>query len=315
MNYRIDFEQYQRHFSLPTKVIEALPEANEVALKVMLTLYATPDKHYSVSLLSRMLQLSHQEVEQALSFWISKQLLLVPSEQQQPASEARPVEGVKKAPIVEVLTQTARGIPQPMTRAEDRELRFLMEQMPAILGRTVSSTDVKAMTALFEQYRLPADVLLMAIQYAVKRGHTDMRYIEKVCVSWYEKEIRTHEEAEQYLTELAKHRSLEAQVKRILGLDRKLIPKEEEAVKRWLCDYQADLPMISLAFEKTITHIGKLAFPYLDKILHNWHTAGICSVEEVEQKDRPFDGGGHSSPSSCDVSALEQLWTNLPQLK
>lgn len=319
VKYRIDFEQYRNHFCLPAKVLEALPEANEAALKVMLTLYATADKHYSISLLSRMLGLSNSEVEGAISFWVSKQLLLTP-----PVEDAKPHMGVTPAtpPVtVEILKNEKTVSPQqPLTRAEDAELRFLMEQMPAILGRTVSSTDVKTMTTLFEQYRLPADVLLMAIQYAVKRGHSDMRYIEKVCMSWYEKEIRTHDDAEQYLTEVAKQSTLEAQVKRILGIERKLIPMEEDAIHRWLVEYQADLPMITLAFEKTIEHTGKLAFPYLDKILHNWQVLGYRSVEDVAQKDSTSyavggSGGTARGTSSCDVTALEKLWTNLPQLK
>lgn len=296
MNYSINFENYKNNFSLPSVIASSLTDCNAEYLKVILTLFANPDKHYSVSLLADLLALPESTVVQCIRFWIQKGVL---------RSEHR------AAPKIEILRHEKA---KPMTCSDQSELSYLISHMETTLQRSVSSTDIKTITHIFETYRLPTDVLLMAIQYAVKRGHKDIRYIERLCVDWYDRGIVTHSDAERFLinsTNLIKYQN---EIQRLFGIDnRKLIPREKQHIERWFAEYHFSLELIKLAFERTIHHTGKIAFAYINKILQNWHEKGFTSVEDVVNSEKGTDRK-LSSDKSYDIEVLDNFWDKIPKL-
>ena len=44
---------------------------------------------------------------------------------------------------------------------------------------------------------------------------------------------------------------------------------------------------VALAYDRTILKCHELRWGYLNKILQNWHSKNLHTVEEVEQGDRP----------------------------
>lgn len=55
---------------------------------------------------------------------------------------------------------------------------------------------------LYDTAGLPAEVILMVIEYAVGAGKYHMRYIEKVALDWADRGIDTIDKAEQHLCPL-----------------------------------------------------------------------------------------------------------------
>ena len=296
MDYQINFANYKNNFSLPRLVVDGIQDIPSDYLKIILTIFKEPDKTYSVHLLSQLLNLSEQTVEQGISYWIGRKVLLgEPAQRPQPA----------------VHTVSARATAaQPV---DDWELKFLIKEMEQLLQRPLTSTDLKTITYIYEYYRLPADVILMAIQYSVDAGKRDIRYIEKVCVGWYERGLTTHAAVEAFLKQAAEYQSREAKVKALLGIrDRKLIPSEEKWIRTWLEEYQYDLDVLQLAYERTVKNTGKAALAYMNKILANWHAKGLRTLEEIQQKD-----GGKRQPAggqSYDLEMLERYWDHVPTL-
>lgn len=296
MDYQINFANYKNNFSLPRLVVDGIQDIPSDYLKIILTIFKEPDKTYSVHLLSQLLNLSEQTVEQGISYWIGRKVLLgEPAQRPQPA----------------VHTVSARAAAaQPV---DDWELKFLIKGMEQLLQRPLTSTDLKTITYIYEYYRLPADVILMAIQYSVDAGKRDIRYIEKVCVGWYERGLTTHAAVEAFLKQAAEYQSREAKVKALLGIrDRKLIPSEEKWIRTWLEEYQYDLDVLQLAYERTVKNTGKAALAYMNKILANWHAKGLRTLEEIQQKD-----GGKRQPAggqSYDLEMLERYWDHVPTL-
>ena len=56
-------------------------------------------------------------------------------------------------------------------------------------------------------------------------------------------------------------------------------------IEKWFCEYSYSIPIIQKAYEKTVDAIGKLSFPYLNKILTSWYNEGIKTPEEAAEKD------------------------------
>ncbi len=185
--------------------------------------------------------------------------------------------------------------------------------MESILSRPITSAEHKTVVHILEFLRLPADVILMAIEYCVSIDKVNARYIEKVCTTWADNGINTHELAEQYLNLLKQSRLNEMKVQKIFGIEsRNLIDSERNFINRWLNEFKFNVDIIKLAYEKTINAIGKLAFPYINKILLSWYEKGYKTLEDVETNELPKKTEKKST--SYDIDELDRFWDNVPKL-
>ena len=72
------------------------------------------------------------------------------------------------------------------------ELLFISEQY---LGRTLTATDLNAIFYWYDELKLSIELIEYLIEYCVSKGHSSIRYIEKVALSWSENHYQTVEEA------------------------------------------------------------------------------------------------------------------------
>lgn len=79
-----------------------------------------------------------------------------------------------------------------VTCKEFKELLFVAEQY---LGKTLSATDINAITYFYETLQMSADLIEYLIEYCVENGHKSIHYIQKVALSWHSQDIRTAEQA------------------------------------------------------------------------------------------------------------------------
>lgn len=299
MPYKINYEAYSNNFALPKKVIDDnFDSLNPIYLKVILLIYKNSYKHFSINLLSGLLKVAEVEVKNAIDYWIDKGLLF--------KSEITPI----KSDAI-VLSTTA--VPTHNT-PNSRELSFLLECMEGLLKRPITSVEHKSIVHILEFIRLPADVILMAIEYCISIEKVNARYIEKVCASWADKGITSHDLAEQYLTLLKNTKQNENQLKTLFGIqNRSLTDYESDAMIRWLNEYKFSIDVIKLAFEKTVAATGKVAFPYMNKILSNWYELGYKTLADItsnDNKGKKFN----SKTSSYDIDELDRFWDNVPKL-
>ena len=54
---------------------------------------------------------------------------------------------------------------------------------------------------------------------------------------------------------------------------------------------------MALAYDKTVLKCHELKWPYCNGILKRWHEAGLHTVEEVEQRDRPRKAPDQQPPA------------------
>lgn len=291
MSYKINFEVYANSFVLPQAVIDDdFDSLNPIYLKVIMLIFRHSYKHYSESLIANLLKLSEREVSEAIAFWSTKGILAITVQQHTEAV---------------VLPQ-----PQPVAVHDKRELSFLLQCMEGLLQRPVTAVEQKSVIHILEYIKLPADVVLMAIDYCVTAGKMNARYLEKLCSSWADKGITSHDVAEKYLAMIKQSKQREQQIKQMLGIDnRALTDSENAAMIRWINEYKFTNEMIKLAFEKTVAATGKVAFPYMNKILSNWHELGYTTIETVS--------GGQAverRDASYDIDELDRFWDNVPKL-
>ncbi len=300
MAYKINFEAYSNNFALPQNIIDDdFEKLSVIDLKVILLIFKNSSKNYSANLLSNLLNVSEEEVRKSLANWITKGILVdLPNE--------------KIATDAVVLSKFTQPTITNVKSANSAELSFLLECMEDRLKRPITSVEHKSIIHILEYIKLPADVIMMAIEYCVTVDKVNARYIEKVCASWADNGITTHELAEQYLSISKTSKNNEDKIKKVFGIqDRNLIDSEREHINRWFNEYKFGVDVIKLGYEKTIGAINKLSFPYLNKILSSWSEKGYKTIEEITGTEY---SKVRKEKTSYDIDDIDKFWDNVPKL-
>lgn len=305
MAYKINFEAYSNNFALPQSIIDDnFNNLTIIDLKVILLIFKNSNKHYSANLLSNLLNVSESEVKRSLDLWIEKNVLI-----------ELPNKKIQTNKVV--LSKINQPITKSVKTSNNTELTFLLKCMEDTLRRPITSVEQKSIIHILEYIKLPADVIMMAITYCVNVDKVNARYIEKVCATWADNGINTHELAEQYLNLLEKSKTNENKVKKLFGIQgRNLIDSEREFIDRWFNDYKYNIDIIKLAYEKTVGTIGKLSFPYLNKILFSWNEKGYKTVEDITETEfkKSNKVNRDKEKTSYDIDDIDKFWDNVPKL-
>lgn len=301
MTYKINFEQYKDNFVLPSSVVDDdIRSLDIIYLKVILLIFKNAGKNYSANLLSNLLNCDEDKIKEAISYWIERNVL-VPQEVEELNHKAITF---SKRPNL-VMSTAAKPI--------NGELAFLLECAESLIKRPITSTEHKTIVQIFEFLKLPADVILMAVDYCVSIDKFSANYLEKVCTNWANNNILTHETAEQYLNYLQESKKNENLVKKLFGIgNRTLVESEQKYISRWFGEYQYNIDIIKKAYEISIMKIAKLSFPYINKILANWFDAGYKTLADIQKGEAKPE---NSIDSSYDIDEIDKFWDNVPKYR
>ena len=175
----------------------------------------------------------------------------------------------------------------------DMDFRSLYGEVQRLLGKVLTTEELKLLLALRRYLGLPNDVISVLVYYckdrARQRGNMrnpSLRTIEKEAYHWAEQGIETLEQAAAYIqAQNLKNSNLERLKRTIQVRGRNLTPGEERYASTWL-DMGFDEEVVAMAYERTCLNTGGLNWAYMNKILQRWHEAGLHTAEEVKRGDR-----------------------------
>lgn len=171
---------------------------------------------------------------------------------------------------------------------DDPEFSAIVLEAQKALGHTLSTVDLKKLFGFYDYLALPAEVILVLLNYCVstsKGRRPSMNYIEKQAYRWADLEILTAEQAEEYVSSCRRQSDSAAKLGRIVGIyGRELTPTEEKYIRSWV-EMGFDSDAVSIAYDRTVTNTGSMRWTYINKILMSWHNAGIHTGAEVQAKD------------------------------
>ena len=175
---------------------------------------------------------------------------------------------------------------------ESARLLFVAEMY---LKRPLSPNDMRTILFIMNKLGFSADLTDYLLQYCVDRGKRDLRYIEKVAISWAEKGISTPKEAAALS---GKYDKTVYEVMRALGKNN--IPTDTEAsyIKRWREVYGFENDVILTACERTVLATDSHRFEYADSILNRWHKAGVHHKGDVKTLDETHRKSKSSRPAA-----------------
>lgn len=246
-----------------------MPRANGEYVKVYLLLLRHLDESASLpapSKLADLLDCTEKDILRALNYWEKEGLLECPDAQ-------------VTAPEKPVAPEENR----PKSREEFQELMFVAEQY---LGKTLSVTDIDAISYFYEKLEMSADLIEYLLGYCIESGHKSIHYIQKVALSWHEQGIATVEQAKMNSVLYNKNCYSILNAYGIKG--RGPASSEMTYIRKWCEEYAFSLEIILEACDRTMNMIHQPSFEYTDSILTNWHKKDVHTLEDISVLDAQF---------------------------
>lgn len=314
-----------------------MSDANGEFVKIylyLLRLMNLPDASFSISSIADKFDHTEKDIKRALCYWERMHLLRLEYDDNQnltgiclldsvPKSSGKKEDSHPGSPhtgssprSVEPDSPTISAIPAKKTYSPDdirqfrqnesiAELFFITERY---LARTLSATDINTILYLYDGLGFSADLIEYLVEYCVSKGHTSIRYIEKVALGWADSNIRTVEDAKQS-TNL--HSQSYFTVMKALGISgRNLVPSEIAFIEKWQSEYGFSNEMISEACQRTIQTIHQPSFEYTDSILTNWRKKQIRSLADVARQDSEYQSQKKAAKPAASAAITANISKN-----
>ncbi len=327
MPYTINLGQWNDIFAVPRSVVSRhLKLAKEDYVKVLLVVLANAGSLLDEDKISELCGISQKNVADALLYWENCNVIKAcdggeykPSEQVCEVSTPKEAEKAVVTEKAEPKTHTvAKNVkiktstPMAMTSFEiskriesTTELKWVVSETERLFGRFLTQPETSVLVTMFDLAKVPADIIVMAVEYCVSIEKSNIRTVVKTAYSWIDAGLDTHQKVEAHIKELTTQRNNESLIKAAFGIwDHNLTTKQKQFIATWINEWEFSIEMIKLAFEKCVDNTGKLSFPYINKILSKWKEAGLGTPKQVEEHESTRKGQG-SGTSSLDVTQFD----------
>lgn len=178
------------------------------------------------------------------------------------------------------------------------ELFFIIE---TYLKHTLSSTDTNMVLYWLDELHFSTDLVEYLVEYCITKGHSSLRYMNKVALGWTDAGIKTVDQAKD---DAAAHSQIYYSVMKALGITgRNLVDSEVSLINKWVGEYGFDIELVKAACSKTISAIQKPSFEYTDSILTNWRKKDVHTLKDVEVLDANFAKANKATGSGSSQGA------------
>ena len=178
------------------------------------------------------------------------------------------------------------------------ELFFIIE---TYLKHTLSSTDTNMVLYWLDELHFSTDLVEYLVEYCITKGHSSLRYMNKVALGWADAGIKTVDQAKD---DAAAHSQIYYSVMKALGITgRNLVDSEVSLINKWVGESGFDIELVKAACSKTISAIQKPSFEYTDSILTNWRKKDVHTLKDVEVLDANFAKANKATGSGSSQGA------------
>lgn len=285
--------------------------ANGEYVKVYLYVLRHQGEDITVELIADALNHTESDVRRALSYWEKAGVLLAGDQKQTEHRETGRPEGKMQAkdredrgetsfkadaairtsgafkdtaPVAEAHGQGPVYSTEQVNRlSQDEEFSQLLYIAQKYMSKVFTPRDCQVFAYLYEGLSMSSELLEYLVEYCVQNGHSSVRYIETVAMSWHERGIKTVQEAKDCS---ASYNKDSFAVMKAFGINsRKPAAPEQKLIDKWFRDYGFSRDVVLEACSRTITAIHNPSFQYADKILSDWKKAGVKGLMDIKEMD------------------------------
>ncbi len=191
---------------------------------------------------------------------------------------------------------------------EISELLFIIE---TYLKHPLTSTEMNTIFFWYDGLQFPGELIEYLVEYCITNGHSSLRYMDKVALSWAENGITTIEKAKEQVSVRSK---AYYSIMKAFGISgRNLADSEIAFVNKWSREYGFDIDLIQEACKRTISATQKPSFEYTDSILSNWYNHQVHTIKDVEALDEIFNKTKRSTKTTPSTAVKRNKFNNFQQ--
>lgn len=307
-----------------TFIDQYMPDANGEFVKLYLYLLrcAGSGKELSISSIADVFDHTEKDVQRALTYWEKLNLLSLQYDQDGALCDIQFLDG---SPREE--TSVAQADSTPVRRAdqaipsgsgntsfeEDAQLRQLIFVAEQYFARPLTSTEQADLLYFYDTLHFSADLIEYLIEYCLSKGSNSPHYMEKVAHEWHREGISTVAEAKKNTNLYNKNYYA---IFHSMGMKgRGPAPAETEYMDRWLNEYGFSLEIIQEACSRAIRQTHQPNFQYADKVLEQWHAAGVRHLSDIQALDSQHAQSKKQARAARQSSraAVPNRFNNFPQ--
>ena len=181
------------------------------------------------------------------------------------------------------------------------ELFFIVE---TYIRHPLSESDVNTVLYWREELHFSNDLIVYLLEYCISKGHSSMRYLDKVAIGWHANNITTVEQAKE---DAAIHSQAYYGVMKALGITgRSLVNSETAFIRKWTKEYAFDLALIQEACSRTISATHQPSFEYTDSILTSWHKNQVHTLDDVKRIDASYSKAKKTSAKAGNSATVKR---------
>lgn len=275
MEYIVNPAVFSSVFAFPSDVADKyLKFCKGEHLKVLIYLMRNNNINISEKDVAKAVDITPFEVKEALLFWADAGILLCNNIAK--TNEPKSVAKKNLKPTKQDVTK--RGL-------EDPKLKYLLTQTAMIFCRDLKNNEISTLGWLYDDLGLDVSVLLYIVEYAKQQDKLKIGFIESLACDWLEKGVETIADAEEQVRLIVLSQQAWGIVCKAFGIERrKPSKKETELSNLWVNEWQISLEMLVLAYETCVDTKSKFTFPYVAKIIENWHKKGYKTPQDVQSE-------------------------------
>lgn len=259
------------------KSYTSVPEFSEASREELRVLLALMSKDGEVTLgeLARLASVGEARCKSCIAFWQGADVIRHRDDKPFVTEE---FEG--RLYSGELLEMEAKEVAKTI---RDKALSDLFYDIAKVLEKPeLSPMEVKRITQLTSQYGLSAEYIATLCAYLSEKGEVTVNALVSRGVKLAENGVDTVAALEEYIAYCVELQ----EIRKALGIyNRKLSPTEEKYIKKWSYDYGYGALIIGEAYDITVVSTNKVSFPYMDKILEDWHECGCKTLEECKVRN------------------------------
>ena len=273
---KIEFNFGTSVLALPADVKRYISNAGKSELAVLLAVSGGGEA--DVSAVASLCNLTEAEVTEALAFWRGAGIINTDA-----TSSEKKESVAAKAPSPKSYSMTGMEIERVC--GENPTLRTTIEKCQTIFGKVFGTSESGVFVYLYDHLRLDCEYILLLASYCKRTGHDSVRYFEKTALSLFDRGIDTVGQLEKYFMDENRRGELEGIVRRLYGMGaRVLTSTEKEYLRVWSSEWDTSEELIEAAYEEMMKNLPAPKMSYENKILKNWHDAGVKTGAEAKEK-------------------------------
>lgn len=270
--------------SLPAEVVsQKLAAASADELRVLLAVML--EREFAVSELAARLDMTENALRRAISSWESCGALTIESSTDNnmtAAEKKREImrESKKLFSSSSIPNYSSDEVASAIERTQGSS--ELLNSCQQTLGKIFSAAEAAIIIGLVDHLSLSPDYILLLCSHAANIQKKSVRYVEKMALDLFDRDITTYEALEEELCSIERRTSMEHYIRELFGIGtRTLIKKERDFIANWVDKYKFDRDMIKAAYEVTVEKTREPNMNYTNAVLENWYAAGYKTVDEV----------------------------------